>query len=368
MTCGEGHNHIAKALKTEFDERGIENKIIQLFGFSEKEVEKQNKLFLNACKYIPHLYNFIWETQRKRNPHKKEKGYMSTVIRACKSHIKQQIEQYKPDVIICTHNNSGAVVGALKKEGFLDDVTTYSIVTDYCLCPYWETNTDLDYVELPFEDLIKNMEEKLFTKQQLLPFGLVIDKKYTKNILKKDARQTLGIGENEFVISLYSGGNCASPNFPVVKKLVKSNLDIKIISVCGRNQKQKNKIDKFIEKHNVKNVINMGFCTNLDMVFSASDIVLSRGGGQGLTEQINSGVPFVFREKLIINERINRDIFCALGMAKSMKKVADAPKIVEQLKNNPNELAFMRENIKKFCKPNSTQKFVDFIVKEREQK
>lgn len=59
MTCGEGHNHVAKALKTELDERGVENKIFQLFGFDEKEVERQNKIFLNACKFIPHLYELV---------------------------------------------------------------------------------------------------------------------------------------------------------------------------------------------------------------------------------------------------------------------------------------------------------------------
>lgn len=368
MTCGEGHNHVAKALKTELDERGVENKIVQLFGYSEKEVERQNKIFLNACKYIPHLYELVWEAQRKRNPHKKEKGYMSTVIRSCKSFLHRQIQQYQPNVIICTHPNCGAVVASLKRDGVLEGMTTYSIVTDYCLCPYWESNVDLDYIELPFEDLIKDMEDKLFDKRKLLPYGLVIDKKYTKSINKIDARAAIGIGGDEFVVSLYSGGNCISPNFPIVKNLVKSGLNIKIISICGRNQKQKYKIDEFIKKHNISNVINLGFCTNLDLVFAASDVVITRGGALGLTEQINLGVPFILREKLIINERINRDIFCNLNMAKAMKKISDAPKIVEELKNNPKKLEDMRKNIQNFCKHNSTEKFVDFIIKEREQR
>lgn len=293
---------------------------------------------------------------------------MSTVIRSCKSYVYRQIQEYQPNVIICTHPNCGAVVGALKRDGVLEGITTYSCVTDYCLCPYWESNVDLDYIELPFEDLTKDMEEKLFNKRQLLPYGLVIDKKYTKCINKIDARAALGVGEDEFVVSLYSGGNCISPNFPVVKKLVKSGLNIKIISVCGRNQKQKNKIDKFIKKHQISNVINMGFCSCLDLVFASSDVVITRGGALGLTEQINLGVPFILREKLIINERINRDIFCNLNMAKAMKKVSDAPKIVKELKDNPQKLDEMRENIQKFCKRNSTEKFVDFIIKEREQK
>ena len=57
MTCGEGHNQIAKALKNALDDKKEEAKIIQLYGFSQKAVTNQNQIFLNACKYIPHLYD-----------------------------------------------------------------------------------------------------------------------------------------------------------------------------------------------------------------------------------------------------------------------------------------------------------------------
>ena len=45
MTCGEGHNQIAKAIKRELDDRNEESKIIQLYGYSEKEISRQNKAF-----------------------------------------------------------------------------------------------------------------------------------------------------------------------------------------------------------------------------------------------------------------------------------------------------------------------------------
>lgn len=367
MTCGEGHNQIAKALKNALDEKNVETKIVQLFGFSENEVQKQNKLFLNACKYIPHMYELIWNIQRKRNPKRKEKGYMSTVIRACKDYIQKQIQEFEPNVIICTHNNAGAVVGALKREGKLDNVTTYGVVFDYCLCPYWESNTDLDYVVLPHENLIDEMIEKGFEKSQLLPFGLVVDKKFTRDMSKEEARKILGIDPNVFAVALYSGGNCASANFPLVKTLAKHNKDVTIVSICGKNETQKKLIDNFVQKNDLKSVLNIGFCTNLDVVYSACDLVFSRGGGMGLTEQINKGIPFVLREKLLINEDINKKMFCSLGMARGLKKISDAPKIVEELKNNPKKLEEMRKNTQNFCKHNSTETFVDFIIdKERE--
>lgn len=45
MTCGQGHNMIAKALSEQFDLQGVENKIVQTFNYSQKQVEKENKKF-----------------------------------------------------------------------------------------------------------------------------------------------------------------------------------------------------------------------------------------------------------------------------------------------------------------------------------
>ena len=60
MTCGEGHNQIAKAIQSSLDAKGHETKLVQLYGYSEKETIRQNKIFLRACKYIPHLYSLVW--------------------------------------------------------------------------------------------------------------------------------------------------------------------------------------------------------------------------------------------------------------------------------------------------------------------
>ena len=363
MTCGEGHNYIAKAIKKELDEKKEDSKIIQLYGFNEKEVQKQNKLFLSACKYIPHIYEQVWLKLRKRNP-KKKSSIINGVIKDCKEYILKEIQEYNPDNIICTHNNAGAVVAYLKNNNKISNkVKTYAIAFDYCLCPYWESCVDLDYIITPHEFTHSSYIERGFKENQLLPFGLPVDEKYTKEIDKKEARKTLNIDENKFTVALYSGGNCLSKASTIIKTLTKSKLDIQIIAICGKNKKEFEKVNKFIQKNNLTNILNIGFCTNLDVVYSASDVVISRGGGMGLTEQINKKVPFVLREGLIINERINKKLFDDMGVGKAMNKLSDAPKILKELITNPQILEQMTDKAKELCKPNSTREFVNYLLK-----
>lgn len=363
MTCGEGHNYIAKAIKRELDEKQEDSKIIQLYGFNEKEVKKQNDLFISAVSYIPHIYEQIWLRLRKRNP-KKKSSIINGVIKDCKDYILKEILDYNPDNIICTHNNAGAVVAYLKNNKQISNkIKTYAVGFDYCLCPYWESCVDLDYIITPHEFTHDAYIERGFDKKQLLPYGLPVDAKYTKAIDKTEARNTLNIDQNKFTVALYSGGNCISKASSIIKTLIKSNLDIQIIAICGKNKKEFEKVNKIINKNNLTNILNIGFCTNLDVVYSASDVVISRGGGMGLTEQINKNIPFILREGLIINERINKKLFDDMGVGRAMNKLSDAPKILKELIESPQTLKEMSNKAKDLCKPNSTSEFVKFLIK-----
>lgn len=361
MTCGEGHNQIAKGIKAELDNRGEDNKIIQLYGYSEKEVKKQNKLFLFASKRIPHIYGSIWHRLRKR-PVDKPSSIVNGAINQCKDYILKEIQDYNPDNIICVHTNAGAVVNYLKKQGYLKDIKTYGIVFDYCLCPYWEFSRGLDYVILPADFMTSEIKERGFKDEQILSFGLPVDPKYTKKLDKIEARKELGLGEDDFVIVLYSGGNCLSGAYKLIKQLEKCKHNIQIVAICGRNKTEFKKIEKYIQKKHVNNIRLEGFCTKLDLYYSASDLVFTRGGGMGLTEQINKNIPFVLREKLIINEDINKKTFADLGLGLAMDKISQAPKIVEDLINNPDKLNNMSKKANEIAKPNSTKDLVDFLL------
>ena len=357
MTCGEGHNSIARAIKNQLDMIGEEGKIIQLYGFSEKEVLKQNNMFINTIKFIPHIYEPIWKAQCK----KPLKLYINTVIKHCKDYVLNEVNSYRPDAIVCTHNNCGAVVGYLKKEGLLaGKITTYTIVFDYCLCPNWESNKYLDYVVTPDENLIDALKEKGFREDQILNIGLPTDSKFFLKLDKKMARREIGLDEDKFTIILYSGGNCVSSAYDLIKKLKKLK-NVQIVAICGKNKKEHEKIEKLIEKEDLKNVLNLGFCTYIDKLYSAGDIVFTRGGGMGLTEQINKSIPFILREKLFINEDINKKYFDKLGMGIAMRNLRQAPKIVESLISSPDKLEDMKKKIEQYKKENSTEKLVNHI-------
>ncbi len=364
MTCGEGHNMMARSLAQAFDKAGVENKIVQTFGYNEKRVARENKMFLWACKHIPHVYDFVWNKLRKKN-HATDK--LPYYVKDCLKYFKQQINSYKPDIIMCTHFYASSVLTYMKKQNLIDKkIITGTILVDFCLAPYWEHSNGIDYVFQPYTNTTESLLQKGFNQKQIITTGLPIREEFYANYQQGELRKKLNLPEKFTVLNI-GGGNGLGNTLKLVKSILSKNLDITLVVINGKNIKNYNKIKKFITKNNIKNVINLGFVNNVHEYMMSSDVLVSRCGSSCLTEGISVGKPFIIREKMILNEKINKEFFIKNGCALGMKKITDAGDKVEYLKNNPKIYEKMKKNIEKMRKPYSAQKIVEFLINKIEQ-
>lgn len=364
MTCGNGHNIVAKAIKEEFETKlkdKVECKILQTYGFDPIRVEKENQRYANACTRTPHSYDFIWNFLRKRDPNKRSRIFENEV-KDCHSYFKEQINSFKPDIVICTHFYASNLLCTLINKGEIDKTfITASVLTDYVVHPFWEFSKNIDYVFTPTKDVEEQLINRLFKKEQIICLGLPTLKKQNYTLSTDEAKKSLNIlGTNVLIMS---GGNGLGKTLKTVKYLVKScGNKINIIIINAKNKKAKEKIDKYKNKHNLKNIVNLGFVDSFYEYISASDIVLTKGGALSLTDVMCQYKPIVVRENLIINEKINKEIFIKNGCAVGLNKTSDAGKVVKQLIDNPQKLKEMSEACKKYAVPNATSALVDFLI------
>lgn len=57
-----------------------------------------------------------------------------------------------------------------------------------------------------------------------------------------------------------------------------------IVAICGKNKKEYAKIQKYIKNKKNTNIRLEGFCSQLELYFSACDLAFTRGGSLSLTE------------------------------------------------------------------------------------
>ncbi len=359
MSCGEGHNAIAKSLGQEFDKIGVENKIVQTFGFNHRREVRENKQYLWICKHFPQIYDYIWNKLRMQD---KSTDKLPYYAKPCLPYFQKIIEEYKPDIIVCTHSYASAVISYMKKNNMLSDkVVTGTILFDITLAPYWEHSNKVDYIFQPLPNTTEDLIKKGFKKEQIFTSGYPIREVFYETYNKNELRKKLAMGD-KFTVLTTSGGNGLGNTKKLVKDIVNAKLDITLIVINGRNKKTYHQVDKFIKKNNIKDVVNLGFVTNIDQYMKASDVIISRGGGNSTAETLNIHKPTIFREKAIINEKITKQYFIENKCAFGMNKIADAKKYIKLLKEDKNLYEEMAKNTNNFIYKYSAKNIVNFLV------
>ncbi len=363
MTVGEGHNSIAKSVADEIEKMGVETKIVQLFGFDQARVEKENKKYLWACKHIPQLYNFVWNCIRNKNPNRKAKMFKRS-LKPCIEYISEVIEREKPDGILCTHYYASIVLSLLKEEKRLkNNIVTATVLSDFCVHPYWEFSSNVDYIIAPTDDVIPVLLNKNYKQEQIKVLGFPIRNEFAIKRDKDKTKEQLGLGKN-FTVFTIAGGNGLGNSLKLIKEILKENKDVNIVCVNGKNKKSYELINKYIEQNNLTNIINLGFIDNIAQYMVASDVIVSRGGCGSLSEAIAIGRPIIIREKMIINETINKELLINKGIALGMKKIGDIGILVKQIKEDKKLYQRMQNACKSFAKPNAVNDVAEFLVKE----
>lgn len=369
MTCGEGHNMIAKSISQAFNAKGSQTKIVQTFGYNEKRVAKENKKYLWACKHIPHLYNFVWNKLRKKNHYTNK---LPSYVKFCLPHFLDEINNFNPNIIVCTHYYASSVISYMKKNNLIDNnIITSTILTDYCVHPYWEHSINVDYVIQALENTTSDLINKGFQSKQILTTGMPIRDVFYADYDKNSEKEKLNV-QNQKVITIIGGGFGLGNTLKLVKNLLSSKTfvsgGVKCIIINGKNLKNYNKINKYIKKYNITNILNLGFVNNIENYMRASDLIITKCGSSCLTECISLKIPFIMREKMILNEELNKKLFISLGCGIGMNKITDVSQIVDYIFTTPQVYQSMINNISKIqCRyaPDKITKLLIDKYKER---
>lgn len=359
MTCGQGHNMIAKSLKESFEDFDATVKIEQFYD-SSKKIKRANNQYFFVCKHFPNLYDKIWNRLRKKNHYKKNK--LPFFARNALKHFKNVIEEFKPDIIVCTHLYASAVISYMKTNEILSkEIITSTILFDFTLAPYWEYSKNVDYIFQPFENTTRDLKNKGFSDNQIITLGMPVRKEFCLAYDINQYKDKLNL-TSKFTIMLQAGGGGIGKNEELVKKLYYNLKDINIICVNGSNKKSFANIEKFISKTEAKNIYNLGFVNNLYDYMKASDLILTKGGGNGISEILALKKPFVIRENMIINEKINCEFLVKEGVALTANNIDGIIKLCQELKDDNSKLDGLLENISKFSKPNASNDIALFLL------
>ncbi|MBU3851028.1 MAG: hypothetical protein IAA16_10710 [Candidatus Treponema excrementipullorum] len=143
-----------------------------------------------------------------------------------------------------------------------------------------------------------------------------------------------------------------------VQELDKIDEDFQMITVCGKNQEVKDKIDNLVTK---KTILNYGYTDNVDLLMDAATCIVTKPGGLTSSEALAKNLPIIIVHPIPGQEYRNTDFLLNCGVAAKASSTTPLCEVIFQLFKNPKRLDLMRECISLIRKPNSTKDICEFI-------
>ena len=354
VTAGQGHNNYFRSI-------GAEVETLDAFDCINKIIAKTiSKGYDVSTKIAAKQYEQVYTHYEKRSKTADDITTVRVTNTFFASKLKKFIDAYAPDAIVCTHVFAAAIVDILKVKGELKNVKVYGIVTDFVLHPFWEEAVHIDYLVTPSELLNLQAYKKGYKKNQILPIGIPIDPKFSKEAQKSSVRRSLGLDPQKFTVLFMSGSMGYGDVAGVVKSLDNIKIDFQMIVVCGNNADAKKKIDE-LELN--KKVLNYGYVNNVDTLMDAADCIITKPGGLTTSEALAKNLPMIIANPIPGQETRNTEFLLNNGCAMYVSPTGHLDEIIYQFFYFSDREENMRRAISLIRHPNSTKELCTHIIK-----
>ncbi|MBQ6698387.1 MAG: glycosyltransferase [Oscillospiraceae bacterium] len=360
ITAGQGHHSAAKSISNALEDRGVTVKTVDVYKQIDKNLcDAVNKGYLISTKHTPKAYRAIYELIDSKKAPATKYSLQSIMGILLAIRFEKFIEDFKPDVIICTHIFAAQVINELKRRDRLSNVPTIGIVTDYTIHPFWEDVTYIEYINIASELLTQRALMKGISEERLCSFGIPVQKKFSTKRAKDDVRSVLGLKKDVPTI-LVMAGSMGYGNMPeIISGIHRFDKDCQILAVCGNNKKLFKKLSNSAPGNNVK---VYGFTNDVDILMDAADCIVTKPGGLSTSEAMAKKLPMILVNPIPGQEDRNLEFFLNNGVALSVTKTFTIEEAMYFMFRDKERLELINRQLEKLAKPNAAADIAEFAI------
>lgn len=353
VKAGNGHNACAAAVAKELEKGGAEVKTVDILkSYSTKLNEwVADRGYSIAVSRLRGLYDYFYRKYLSYPPERRYSCPSQGAALSVLNGLTEEILNFKPDAIYCTHFYGAIALTDLKLLYKLP-CTTVASCLDYVNSPFWEAGTGVDLLTIPNGDFRDEFLFEGFEERQLLPIGIPVDGRTLESRDKSEARRKIGLAEQAFTVTVMFGGGSSKGGFEIFDKVLKSlaGRHAQIIIINGRDAKSFKKIAKMKFPEGLT-VVNVGYTEDIPLYLSATDIAVTKCGGLSSTEMINERVPMLIPANLPAQEKFNLEYLRQKGVALSFESDAELKAQLLKLMDEPEFLKHTAAKTEELRKP-----------------
>jgi UDP-N-acetylglucosamine:LPS N-acetylglucosamine transferase len=163
---------------------------------------------------------------------------------------------------------------------------------------------------------------------------------------REGARKGLGLGTEDFVVTLLFGGKGSPQMVPLARGLLEADPGWTVIAICGDNPALVERLAP-LEARYPGRLRRLGFTDRVAELMAASDVLVTKPGPGSLAEAFHQRVPVVVirNRHTIPQERFNTDYVARHGLGRVVRDWREIPRAVAELGRDPVERERSRERL-----------------------
>jgi processive 1,2-diacylglycerol beta-glucosyltransferase len=350
-SAGAGHVRAAQAVERAFVETGAAEEVrhVDALDFTNKVFRRlYSKLYIDMVNGAPEvlgwLYDYLdtpWERERRR----------LLVDKFNTRPFVRMLEEYRPDVVVCTHFLPSEIISWLKAKGRLA-CPQGIVVTDFDVHAMWLCH-HFEHYFVALEETRVHLEKLGVDDRKVSVTGIPVDPAFARARDKGEARAALGLAPDRTTILLSAGGFGVGPIEHLVESLFEVRHPAQVVAICGRNEEAKERLEALVargipERHRISVV---GFTTAMDEYMSASDLLVGKPGGLTTSEALAKGLVMVIVNPIPGQEERNSDHLLEEGAAIRCNNLPALAYKIDRLLDDPARYAAMRESVRRLARP-----------------
>jgi len=356
-----GHRQGAVAISKSLKSLDPDCEVLSIngFGYTYPLMEKIiNTAYMGVIKRAPKIWEYLYDNPKVI---KFSEKWKQSIHKSSHKKLKPLIDEFKPDVVVCTQAFPCGMVADYKRSHGLD-FKVIGVLTDYAPHLYW-LHEGVDYYVVPSEEASDRYVKEGIPAESIKVFGIPIRTKFAETINQELIAQKLGLDLKIPTILIMGGGQGLGPMKDAVKSLVRLGRPLQLIVICGTNVKLVHWIKK-VQRKTSKKIIFYDYASNVDELMGVSSLIVSKPGGMTTSECLAKGLPMVIVDPIPGQEERNSQFLVNQGIAIRVDDKRHIAREIDVLLNNPQQIESMRQAALKNGKPMAAENIARLILHE----
>jgi len=355
VSAGAGHRRAAEAIYDYLknNRKDLKLELVDILPFASpffRFCYNRGYSFLVHC--AAWLWGFFfWMTESRLTRWICHESSLIVNYFSCRKFVNYLIKE-EFDFIISTHFLNSELAANLKLKNKIQ-AKLITVITDFGVHPFWVSNgTDLYLAASGFTRgaLLRAGVKEGQIRVTGIPFSPNFNKLQDRNRLA----EKFGIEVKKFTVLVMTGSFGSGPLEEIAESLCS---EAQVLVVCAKNEK----LFCRLQKRNLENVKVFGFVNNAEELMAVSDLMITKPGGSSIAELLAMGLAPIFITAIPGQEENNAKILAAYGIGWTPENIKQIKKLVIDLKNNPQKLQGLKENIAAIAKPFACQEIASVI-------